>query len=251
VAFLFLFLLCLFHVVYHLHAFLCFLVIVFYPSFFLSYLFVSLSLFFLFCNHFLKVHTVLAGGLSLGMTTCAELVALRWKHLTHMFLEPPQSPLAGLYKMISYYPSAHRLAFYTHLIQNILSLVLFSFFPAFFLFFSSFFFIIGIEIIGIVKASAFSRESDGATENAMAYHVSHTGPVVACVDATKFNSYVGGVVSACGGDVNHCLQVCVFSVGKYIICLYMLVFVACLFFYIYVCNMKAGNIDYYCFSRLL
>jgi C1A family cysteine protease len=56
-------------------------------------------------------------------------------------------------------------------------------------------------------ASMISRESNSATENAMAYHLNNTGPLTVCVDATKWNSYVGGVVTTCGGDVNHCLQV--------------------------------------------
>jgi len=55
--------------------------------------------------------------------------------------------------------------------------------------------------------SMISRESNAATENAMAYHVNSEGPLTVCVDATKWNSYVGGVVTTCGGDINHCLQV--------------------------------------------
>jgi hypothetical protein len=42
----------------------------------------------------------------------------------------------------------------------------------------------------------------------MALHVNNTGPLVVCVDATKWSTYTGGVLSSCGGDVNHCLQVC-------------------------------------------
>jgi hypothetical protein len=177
------------------------------------------------------------------MTTCAELVVLRWKHLTHMFPEPPQSLLAGLYQMTSFYPSAHRLSFLQHTSYKIfISLVHFFFF----LFFRPSFFFIKLELKSLdindrvhiyiyiyAKASAFSRESDGATENAMAYHVSHTGPVVACVDATKFNSYVGGVVSACGGDVNHCLQVCVCVFSGQNICVYLYLWLFC-FLYVYV-----------------
>ena len=41
----------------------------------------------------------------------------------------------------------------------------------------------------------------------MAQHLNATGPLVVCVDATKWNTYSGGVLSECGGVANHCLQV--------------------------------------------
>ena len=44
-------------------------------------------------------------------------------------------------------------------------------------------------------------------EQAMIDYVKSTGPLSVCVDATDWASYVKGVVSSCGTDVNHCVQV--------------------------------------------
>lgn len=64
-------------------------------------------------------------------------------------------------------------------------------------------FVVGLDA---GPASTIARETREATELAMAAHVNATGPLVVCVDATKFSTYVGGVVSDCGSVVNHCLQ---------------------------------------------
>lgn len=61
--------------------------------------------------------------------------------------------------------------------------------------------------LGEVSPSLLARATGTETEMAMAYHVNSTGPLAVCVDATKWGSYVGGVLRTCGGIVNHCLQV--------------------------------------------
>jgi len=43
-------------------------------------------------------------------------------------------------------------------------------------------------------------------EDSMASYVQSTGPLSVCLDANSFNSYQGGVMSACGQDVDHCVQ---------------------------------------------
>lgn len=44
-------------------------------------------------------------------------------------------------------------------------------------------------------------------EQAMIDYVKSTGPLSVCVDASEWASYVKGVVSVCGSDVDHCVQV--------------------------------------------
>jgi len=43
-------------------------------------------------------------------------------------------------------------------------------------------------------------------ESNMASYVQKTGPLSVCVDASKWNSYNGGIVSSCGTRINHCVQ---------------------------------------------
>jgi len=44
------------------------------------------------------------------------------------------------------------------------------------------------------------------SEVTMAAHVKTTGPLSICLDASDWASYVSGVVSTCGTDVDHCVQ---------------------------------------------
>ena len=44
-------------------------------------------------------------------------------------------------------------------------------------------------------------------EDDMIDYVLGTGPLSACVDATEWDSYQDGIVSSCGTDVNHCVQI--------------------------------------------
>lgn len=43
-------------------------------------------------------------------------------------------------------------------------------------------------------------------ESSMAAHVGASGPLSICVDSSSWASYTGGVLSACGKDVDHCVQ---------------------------------------------
>jgi len=43
-------------------------------------------------------------------------------------------------------------------------------------------------------------------ESNMAAYVQATGPLSICLDASQFNSYRGGIMSACTTSVNHCVQ---------------------------------------------
>lgn len=60
-------------------------------------------------------------------------------------------------------------------------------------------------------SSTFFMTTDGyytvEGEQAMIDYVKSTGPLSACVDATNWASYVKGVVSVCGVEVDHCVQV--------------------------------------------
>jgi C1A family cysteine protease len=44
------------------------------------------------------------------------------------------------------------------------------------------------------------------SEETMAAHVLTTGPLSVCLDASDWSTYVSGVVSSCGDDVDHCVQ---------------------------------------------
>jgi len=43
-------------------------------------------------------------------------------------------------------------------------------------------------------------------ESDMASYVQSTGPLSVCLDAAKWNSYKGGIVTSCGNRVDHCVQ---------------------------------------------
>jgi C1A family cysteine protease len=40
----------------------------------------------------------------------------------------------------------------------------------------------------------------------MSNYVLSTGPLSVCVDAARWNSYRGGIVTSCGNRVDHCVQ---------------------------------------------
>ena len=44
-------------------------------------------------------------------------------------------------------------------------------------------------------------------ESSMQDYVMSTGPLSICIDASDWSTYQGGIVSACGTEVNHCVQV--------------------------------------------
>jgi C1A family cysteine protease len=45
------------------------------------------------------------------------------------------------------------------------------------------------------------------SEDSMIDYVLATGPLSVCIDADELGSYTGGVISSCGTDVDHCVQV--------------------------------------------
>ena len=44
-------------------------------------------------------------------------------------------------------------------------------------------------------------------ETSMQDYVMSTGPLSVCLDATDWTSYQGGIMSSCGNEVNHCVQI--------------------------------------------
>ncbi len=67
-------------------------------------------------------------------------------------------------------------------------------------------------VTGVCKDSSVSKVVgiSGFTtiegESQMASYVQSTGPLSVCLDAAKFNSYKGGIVTSCGNRVDHCVQ---------------------------------------------
>jgi C1A family cysteine protease len=56
---------------------------------------------------------------------------------------------------------------------------------------------------GVVKVVSYTTLPD---ESSMAAYVQSTGPLSVCLDASKFNTYKGGIVTKCGKRVDHCVQ---------------------------------------------
>jgi C1A family cysteine protease len=46
-----------------------------------------------------------------------------------------------------------------------------------------------------------------ASESDMIEYVQSTGPLAICVDASEWNTYTKGVVTSCGDDLDHCVQI--------------------------------------------
>mmetsp|Transcript_51216 Transcript_51216/g.116421 ORF Transcript_51216/g.116421 Transcript_51216/m.116421 type:complete len:343 (+) Transcript_51216:111-1139(+) len=61
----------------------------------------------------------------------------------------------------------------------------------------------------VVKTSGFTNVAAGqkGAEELMAAYVGGTGPLSIVVDASEWSTYTGGVVSSCGEDVDHAVQV--------------------------------------------
>ncbi len=56
---------------------------------------------------------------------------------------------------------------------------------------------------GVVKVTSYTTLT---SESNMAAYVQSTGPLSVCVDASKWNTYRGGIVTKCGKRVDHCVQ---------------------------------------------
>ena len=62
-------------------------------------------------------------------------------------------------------------------------------------------------VIDVKKYFTIGKTSNGhASEAAMAKYVGSTGPLSICVDASKWQTYKGGVLKNCGTRIDHCVQ---------------------------------------------
>jgi cathepsin O len=48
----------------------------------------------------------------------------------------------------------------------------------------------------------------------MKSYVKSTGPLATCLDASNWASYTSGVLSVCGTDIDHCIQVVGISISS-------------------------------------
>jgi cathepsin F len=55
----------------------------------------------------------------------------------------------------------------------------------------------------VVTVSSYTKIAD---EDSMISYVLSTGPLSICLDASSWSSYVSGVITTCGKDVDHCVQ---------------------------------------------
>jgi hypothetical protein len=56
------------------------------------------------------------------------------------------------------------------------------------------------------KLSGWGYVTQSRDENAMASFLTSKGPISVCVDASSWQFYQGGVLSRCGGQIDHCVQ---------------------------------------------
>ncbi len=55
----------------------------------------------------------------------------------------------------------------------------------------------------VVTVSSYTKIAD---EDSMISYVLSTGPLSICLDASSWSSYVSGIITTCGKDVDHCVQ---------------------------------------------
>lgn len=59
----------------------------------------------------------------------------------------------------------------------------------------------------VVKTTGYTTVSSSEKdESTMASYVGSTGPLSVCVDASRWSTYTGGIMSTCGTSVDHCVQ---------------------------------------------
>jgi C1A family cysteine protease len=63
------------------------------------------------------------------------------------------------------------------------------------------------EVMSLTEYFQISGSSASATEAAMATYVGTTGPLSICVDANNWSTYRGGIMSKCGQQIDHAVQV--------------------------------------------
>jgi len=61
-------------------------------------------------------------------------------------------------------------------------------------------------VIGLSGFTTIGGVTAKEVETNMANYMLSTGPLSVCLDASSWNSYVGGIMSVCGQSVDHCVQ---------------------------------------------
>jgi len=61
-------------------------------------------------------------------------------------------------------------------------------------------------VIGLTSFTTIGGINAAEVETNMANYMLSTGPLSVCLDASSWNSYVGGIMSVCGQSVDHCVQ---------------------------------------------
>lgn len=63
----------------------------------------------------------------------------------------------------------------------------------------------------LAKVSSWSYVTQSADTSKMLQWAYQSGPLSVCVDASSWQTYTGGVISNCGKQIDHCVQVTGFS----------------------------------------
>ena len=61
-------------------------------------------------------------------------------------------------------------------------------------------------VMGLTGFTTIGGSTAAEIETNMANYMLSTGPLSVCLDASSWNSYVGGIMSVCGKSVDHCVQ---------------------------------------------
>ena len=62
------------------------------------------------------------------------------------------------------------------------------------------------SVMGLTSFTTIGGTTATEIETNMANYMLSTGPLSVCLDASSWNSYVGGIMSVCGKNVDHCVQ---------------------------------------------
>jgi lipocalin/C1A family cysteine protease len=61
-------------------------------------------------------------------------------------------------------------------------------------------------VMGLTSFTTIGGTTSTEIETNMANYMLSTGPLSVCLDASSWNSYVGGIMTVCGKNVDHCVQ---------------------------------------------
>lgn len=67
------------------------------------------------------------------------------------------------------------------------------------------------DSLGVVQVDSFFVIT---SEDSMIDYVMETGPLSVCIDSSDWDSYVDGIVSSCGSNVDHCVQLVGVDLGE-------------------------------------